>query len=282
MKYSISDRIAGRRYRRMTIIPILLLCAMLAAPSAMAFKLKLKKEDKPTVDFAAWVKSMELPSTDETGNRLFYPTNNTDDSVAVVVASLPVEKLSAEQAFYAAMLYAVSNLDEESGDCVLAVDYDKRSFVILLRSTQGASTRETTYARNLRVEARDGGLDCRVTGISAKYRDKGIIPRTVALEKLHPESNDRHAELVTEFTRVNSDYLNAMASYAASRGDVSITHLRDIRESKVVTGMNPDEVTLVKGAPFEVRKSGERLRWIYGDGSVVIFTDGKVTRVTGG
>lgn len=257
-----------------------LLFSITAVQPVSAFRLKLKSE-KPTVDFAAWVSGIQLPDTDESGHPIFYPVNNPDDSVAIVEGVLPAGNLKDLQAYYAAMVYAISNLDTENGECVMAADNDGLNFTLLLRSTQGESSRETTYTRNIKVTVSDGNLHFRVTAISAKYREKGIIPRTLALEKLHPESNSRHGELVTEFSRINSEYLNGMASYVASREDISVSHPEEIRDGKVVTGMNADEVILVKGAPFETRKSGERRRWIYGDGSVVIFTDGKVSRVVG-
>lgn len=61
--------------------------------------------------------------------------------------------------------------------------------------------------------------------------------------------------------------------------DISAPHLEDVKAGKVTEGMNPDEVRIVMGAPWEERKSGDKIRWIYGNEGVVIFVDGKVSRV---
>jgi hypothetical protein len=43
--------------------------------------------------------------------------------------------------------------------------------------------------------------------------------------------------------------------------------------------MNQTEVMLVKGKPTSNRTSNSRVKWMYGNDNVVIFTDGKVTNI---
>ncbi len=160
-----------------------------------------------------------------------------------------------------------------------SVDYDKNEFSALLKSTQGANNRETTYTRYLTVKAKDGGFDFTTSDVAVRYREKGLIPRTLSLAALHPESNTRHGELVMELTRVNAAYVGEMAKYAESRPDIAAPNLAAVRNGKVTTGMLPDEVNLLLGPPLEIRKSGEKRRWIYGNEIVVIFEDGKVSRI---
>lgn len=237
-----------------------------------------KKKDKPRLDYTEWISIQDLPA-EENGVKIFYPSTEPSDSSAVVKGRLMVPGLTGNQVFLAAMVYAVNNFDTENGECFLAVDYDRHEFSLMLKSTQGTNSRETTYTRNILFQAADGQLDFRVTDISARYREKGLIPRTLPMEQLHPESNTRHGELVMEFVSINSAYLGEMASYAATRADISAPNIQQVKNGTVAVGMNPDEVRLVLGAPWEERRSGERKRWIYGNETVVIFTDGRVSRV---
>ena len=82
-----------------------------------------------------------------------------------------------------------------------------------------------------------------------------------------------------ELTRVNAAYVGEMAKYAESRPDIAAPNLAAVRNGKVTTGMLPDEGNLLLGPPLEIRKSGEKRRWIYGNEIVVIFEDGKVSRI---
>lgn len=250
----------------------------LIAPDAYAFKLPGQKDPKPPVDYTEWISIQELP-TEEGGVALYYPSTEPEDGAAVIKGSVEVKGLDAEKVFLAALVYVANNLDSENGELVMSVDYDKRTFSVLLKSTQGSNNKETTYTRTLTVKASDGKLDFVTSDVAVRYREKGIIPRTLALAALHPESNTRHGELVMELVMVNSTYLGEMAQYAEGRSDIVAPNLAAVKDGKVTTGMNPDEVTILIGPALEVRKSGEKLRWIYADGTVVIFIDGKVSRI---
>lgn len=250
----------------------------LASNDAWGFKIPGKKDPKPPVDYTEWISIQELPAQEE-GVALFYPSTEAADGAAVIKGSLPVKGLDARQVLLATLLYAVNNFDTEAEECLLSVDYDKNEFSAMLKSTQGANNRETTYTRYLTVKAKDGGFDFTTSDVAVRYREKGLIPRTLSLAALHPESNTRHGELVMELTRVNAAYVGEMARYAASRPDIAAPNLAAVRNGKVTTGMLPDEVNLLLGPPLEIRKSGEKRRWIYGNETVVIFEDGKVSRI---
>lgn len=251
-----------------------------AAPSGHAFKIKLKKDDKPPVDYTVWVASQDLPAK-ENGKRLFYPATDNEDGLAFVKADLPVAGIDATALFLASLLHTVDNLDADSGESLVDVDYDGLRFTVLKKTTRGKNNREVTFTRKVDVAARQGELVSRIYDIAVRYREKGLIPRTLPFEALHPESNERHAELVLEFASLNGDDLDAMARYASTRGDITAPHIDDVKGGKVTEGMNPDEVRLVLGPPLEERKSGEKTRWIYGNECVVIFTDGLVSRIVG-
>ncbi len=267
---------------------VLLAVAVMAFPmSSAALKLKLKKDPTPMIDYGAWVASQELPESVD-GVRQFYPVsvavesdNGETDTVAVVRGFVPVNGLSARQVFLAAMVYASDHFDRETAkEGFESVDYDSNSFRALLKTTQGTNSNETTYTRSLTVSARDGGFDFEISEIDCRYREKGLIPRTQRLEKLHPDNNARHAEIVLEMANVNSAYLASLAEYAASRDDIRSPNFDKLKKGgDVCTGMTEDEVTILLGPPVNKRRSGERYRWIYANDYVIIFTDGIVTKI---
>ncbi len=269
-----------RHIRTLTATVLIALAAVALSPDASALKIKFKRTEKPKTDLAQWADSASLPSADSHGRPIFYPVNKADaDSAATVTCTLEAGGLPADKIFFAALVYAVDNLNEEAQEQIVSTDYPSRTFTILLHTTQGSSSSETTHNRSLTVTALDGKIQCTTDGISVRYREKGLIPRTVQLDKLHPESSDRHKGLVTEFSQVNSAYVHDMAAYAATRGDISVTHISEIRDRNATEGMTTDEVKLAKGLPLETRKSGTKLRWIYGNDDIIVFTDGKVSRI---
>lgn len=253
--------------------------ALMCASQAEAFKINLKKAPKLRIDYNEWISEKELPGQSEDGLPLFYPQTEGDDSVAVIKGTLTVDGLTAEQAMLAAMVYAADRFDAEKQEGFQSCDYANKTFTITLTTTQGSNNKETTYTRNISFVAENGKLDFSTTDVKVKYRLKGILPKTSELESLHPESDNRHAELVLELVDVNSAYLNDLAKYASSRTDISATHYAEIKNGKVVLGMNMDEVTLAKGPARDTRRSGERTRWIYDNNTVIVFTDGKVSKV---
>lgn len=263
---------------RIASAALTVLVLSLVSHNASAFKLPGKKDPKPPVDYTEWISIQELPSQ-ENGVVLFYPSTEPADGSAVIKGNMAVDGLDSRKVFLATLLYAVDNLDTDNGECLLSVDYDRQEFSVMLKTTQGSNNKETTYTRYLNVKSNDGNFDFVTTDIAVRYREKGIIPRTLPLAELHPESNTRHGELVMELTRVNSSYINEMARYAVGRPDIDAPNLTSGSNGKVSVGMNPDEVTILLGPPLERRKSGEKLRWIYGNETVVIFIDGKVSRV---
>ena len=119
-----------------------------------------------------------------------------------------------------------------------------------------------------------------IEDIDCRYKEKGLIPRTLRLEKLHPESNKRHAELVREFVEINSEYLNGMNEYIDSRRDIQSLFFSALSKGgPIEVGMNMDEVVILLGSPLDKRTSGNRTRWMYSNDEVIIFTDGVVSKI---
>lgn len=249
---------------------------------------KLKKAPAPMIDYNVWIPTSGWPSV-EGGVEQFYPQSiaipseedeAVVDTVAVVKGSITMPGMDARQCFLAALVFASENFDTELGEGFEDIDYKNLNFKILLKSTQGANNTETTYTRSLNVAATDGMLNFTTTDIDCRYREKGIVPRTLRLEKLQPDKNSRHASLVKEFTEVNSSYIDKLRQYIATRNDIMSPNFDKLAAgSKVIPGMNMDEVTILLGVPLNKRKSGEKFRWIYSNDFVIIFTDGVVTKI---
>lgn len=267
---------------------ITMIAVALLPLDAGAFKLKLKKNDGGAIDYASWVAAEGLPGAID-GVAQFYPVSIAveadDDSapadtVAIIKGHISTKGLDKKQVFLAAMVYASENFNADEGkEGFEEIDYDGMKFRSLLKTTQGSNSTETTYTRSLQLTAVDGGFDFVVTEIDCRYREKGLIPRTLRLEKLHPDRNIRHNEIVREMVAVNSAYLADMAEYISSRKKISSPNYGKLKKGSVIEGMNGDEVTIILGPPLNKRKSGERDRWIYSNDYVVIFTDGIVTKI---
>lgn len=268
------------------LLSILLLVALFQNAEAVNLNLKLKKSPEPVIDYKPWISAQNWEAEID-GIQQFYPETvtvaNDDgsiDSVAVVTGILPVTGLNDRQAFLAAMVYSADNFDHDAEEGFEDIDYRKQEFTVLVRTTVGTNNNEATYTRSIKFSPADGGLRFEVGNIDCRYRDKGIIPRTQRLEKLHPEKNKRHAELVKEFVEVNSQYLAQLAGYVATRPDIDSPNYARLGKGNTVTeGMNMDEVTILLGAPMNKRKSGDKYRWIYANDFVVIFTDGLVSKI---
>lgn len=240
------------------------------------------------IDYASWRASTNLPDTVD-GVKQYYPvtvaansddTTSTVDTVAIISGHIALNGMDKQQVFLAAMVYASENFSAENEkEGFEEVDYNGLSFRALLRTTQGSNSNETTYTRSIKLTAVDDGYDFIVTEIDCRYREKGLIPRTLRLERLHPDRNKRHNEIVCELVSVNSSYLTQMADYINSRKDISSPNFKLLKKGHVIEGMNGDEVTIVLGPPLNKRKSGERERWIYSNDYVIIFNDGVVTKI---
>lgn len=266
---------------RNTIATLLIAILVPMATNAINLK-KFKKERAPMTNYNQWVASENLPDNID-GEKQFYPSTTVSaeaDTIAVVRGTVALNGMSARKVFLATLVYAIDNLDAENKEGIEKIDFDDNTFSVLLKSKQGKNDSETTYTRLMTIKAKDGGFDFETTEIDCRYREKGLIPRTLRLEKLHPENNNRHSEIVKEFTNINSHYITQIDKYASTRTDINSPNFDKVKKGeKVSVGMNGDEVTILIGAPLDKRKSGDRIRWIYSNDYVIIFTDGKVSKI---
>lgn len=266
---------------------LLIICVSLIYCDAYAFKINLKKGNTAYTDLTTWVAAQSFPE-DVEGVKQYYPISvgvaqeDTEeiDTVAVVRGFVPVSGMTAPKIMLAGMVYVSSHFQSDAKEGFEAIEYAENRFTVILKSTQGSNSNETTYTRSLTVTARDNGFDFETFNIDCRFREKGLIPRTLRMEKLHPDQNKRHLGLLTEFVGINSEYIAGLSEYIASRTDIAanIDRLRKCA-GEVTPGMNQDEVIILLGAPRDKRKSGEKERWIYDYNYVVIFDGGIVVKI---
>lgn len=236
-----------------------------------------KKGDNTPFNYSAWSDTTDLVREVD-GRTLFYP--KTSEGEAFVSGEIKVPGQSADKIFLAALNYAADNLDATDGhEQIGEIKPEEKSFMLRQFSHQGTNNNESTFTRLTLVKAENGNLVFRSTELDVKYREKGLIPRTLAFEKLNPATKTRHRELVEQYADINSRYFHDMAAAVPESGKLEVTHWKEIADKEVVKGMNRFEAKLILGKPITERDNGDRVRWIYPKNYVLLFTKGKLTRI---
>lgn len=251
---------------------------IIATASLLCSSSLTAKDNKPADDLGQWAES-ELAKYPETvdGVKVYYPAPDEDGKLSVSDL-IDIEGKSKTAIFTNALVYIYDNFDSEN-EVIESIDYESKRFIIARKLKQGSGKNTTAYEYISAFQIADGILSFVSYNIRAEYREKGILPRKLDIEKLKPQENARHRELVEEFSFLNSKILKEMSDYISSTTPESITHWDDIKEGNAVKGMNKTEVKLALGCPYSERVSGKRTKWMYDNNSVVIFTDGIVTAV---
>lgn len=229
-------------------------------------------------DLSAWAKQQAamLP-TEVDGVTIMRPVTNADGK-AEVSDLLETPNVGKDNVFIAAVVYAAENLDRET-DAIETIDFDLKRFAVKRQVRSGEGKKASAYTYTTAFQAADGLLSFASYDIDIEYKEKGILTRHITIEKMKPSDNKRHAELIEDFSLCNSRWLHEMETYVKTNPSLMVTHWADIKDGNVVKGMNETEVKLVGGAPVSVRKNGDRVKWMYSNDFVVIFTDGIVTTV---
>lgn len=238
------------------------------------------KKEKAPVNYSEWSASCQQPSA-QNGYNMYYPQTEQGTGRAIIRGTVPVKGMDARKAFLAAMIYAMDNLDqtdEKDPERFDGMDPSKNEFSVLLRTTTGEGGMKTTYNRRITVRGKQNCLEFETSDMSVKYREVALIPRTVKLEAMHPDTNVKQARMVTDMIALNKSYLEKMADYAAKRHDIVAPMIDKVAGGRVLKGMNRDEVKLSIGTPSDIRKTSEKERWTYPDNTVVIFENDKVSR----
>lgn len=228
-------------------------------------------------DLNAWAR--ERSETDPEvvdGVRMFRPAPS--DGKLVVSDFFDLSGISDEDIFVGALVYAFDHLNKET-DVVETIESSAKHFVVSRYDVYGKGRDEMEFACETAFQVADGMLSFVTYDIQTSYKEKGILPRKMAIEKLKPQEKEQHKNVVETFSYVNSKFLQEMVEYVKSVQNQTVTHWKEIEAGDVVKGMDETEVKLAAGRPSTVREQGNKTRWMYSNTFVVVFTDGVVTTV---
>lgn len=232
------------------------------------------KETKEQTPVDQWMLSHSVSADAETdGVKMHYPTMS--EGIATISAQLPVKNPDAAQILTNAL---VANGDNEELT-IESVGPEQNIFTYAVRQQRGNYKDAATLTYKIIGECQKGQIAFTVHDISINYKEKGIIPRTLKIEKMNPANNQRHAALIDLSALESSRLIAEIASKAGSQNTEQVSHWKQILAGEIVEGMNMTEVTLAKGKPFSTSGPASKTKWRYEDNTVVIFTNGTVSRI---
>lgn len=257
-----------------------MLCTILAASSLLSAKAADSKDEITGMELREWAEEQArvLPPVIN-GVKMMRPVIEEEKASVSEIVDIPgVDK---DHIFIAALTYAIEHMDdsEKSIDKIDAVDYDAKRFVLTRREEYGDGKKASAFKGTIAFQCADDMLSFTTYDIEASYKEKGILPRTRALEKLNPMKNERHKELFEDFSFTNSRYIQYLTDYIKGHPSLEVTHWKEIKEHEVTKGMNETEVKLSVGIPSIARQTSGKTKWMYGNDFVVIFIDGEVSTV---
>ncbi len=249
---------------------------VLAVALGAAAKDDKKKND---VDLVAWANEQASKLPDEVDGVKIYRVNGFDnDGKARVTGFIDMPGLDKDKAFQAAILSVIDNMDTET-DEIEAVDFGAKKFVVSRFIEDGEGKNAATYAFRTAFSFDDGLMSFVTYDVTIGFKEKGIMPRKMSIEKMNPAAKERHRELTEGFALASSRMIDSIVKDRAKNTALEITHWDDIKDGNVTKGMNEAEVKIIGGQPRNITKSGSRVQWMFSNAFIVIFTDGIVTNV---
>ena len=244
---------------------------------AVAVTSVAKKPETPQQTLAEWAaeQTTTMPKIVE-GVTMYRPEVNSDNMVINDFVDIKGQK--GKQVFLKALMFARERLNGET-ERIDAVDFKNNRFTIRANRAPIIKRDQEQYSYIQAFQGAEGILSFSCGEMSVYFKEKGLIPRTLNFESLKPMTNDKHRDWIEGLSLAFSSRVEDLVNYIKTRPDISISHEQDIMNGVVVVGMNPDEVTLTLGKPFSVKKSGDRIKWLYDTGISIIFTNGKVSHV---
>lgn len=238
-----------------------------------------KKEKEPDIDLVTWAEQEKnrLPAEID-GVKIFRPNEMDKDGVIRITGIADMPGISATQGFIAAFI-SINDIIDRNSDVIEAVDYEKKRFVVSFETHNGTGNNATVYRYVAAFQFADNLMTFVIYDINIEYKEKGILPRKLDIEKLKPAKNKRHAELTEAFSQHISKIINNAMNYAINNPNLEVKHWPEIKKGIVVKGMNEAEVRLIGGSPRSINNTGERVQWMYSNDFIVIFTNGMVSAV---
>lgn len=232
-------------------------------------------EEKINNDLIEW--STKLPDEVD-GVKIFRVNGNDSNGSATVVGFIDLPGIDKKKAFVGALMGINEAINPET-DEIDAIDFDNMRFSVFRQIPDGSGKNALIYRYVTAYQFTDEMMTFSSFDINIEFKERGIIPRKLDIEKFKPSSNNRHKDIVESFHIANSKAINDIVNYINGNNDTEVTHWSDIKAGVVKKGMNATEVIMIGGKPSIVSPSGKRVQWIYSNDFIVIFTDGVVTNV---
>lgn len=239
-----------------------------------------KKDSSEAVEVSSnlrqWAQAQALPE-ERDGVKIFRPMEN-DKGQAEISDMIDFPGLSAEKIFVAALIYFSENIDRETEE-IESVDFDNHRFIVRRKIEDQESNPKMTYNYLGAYQCSDGLMMFVDYDIVIDYKERGLIGRHLEIEKFKPQSNKNHAAMIEAFSFAISKKIRSLSDFISHNSLDEVTHWPEIKDHKVVKGMNPTEVRLIGGRPVSIRENGDKTKWMFSNEFVVVFTDGKVTSI---
>lgn len=170
------------------------------------------KEPKVEIPVDQWMLSHATSADAEIdGVKMHYPTMT--DGMAIISAQLPVKITYGQQILTNAL---VANGDNEE-ITIAEVQPEQNSFTYKVKQQRGSYKDATTLTYSITAFCQKGQMELTAHSISINYKEKGIIPRTLKIEKMNPANNQRHAELIDLLALEASRLMADMATKAEAQ-----------------------------------------------------------------
>lgn len=248
---------------------------LITLATTMLFAVNMSaKDSKEQIPVDQWMLSHSVSAdTEVDGVKMHYPTMS--EGIATISAQIPVNKADMAQILTNAL---VANGDNEELT-IESVEPEQNIFTYAVKQQRGSYKDAATLTYHITGECQKGQITFTIHDISINYKEKGIIPRTMKIEKMNPANNQRHAALIDLLSLESSRLMADIAEKAQAQDTEQVSHWKQILAGEVVEGMNMTEVTLAKGKPFSTSGPASKTKWRYEDNTVIIFTNGNVSRI---
>lgn len=201
-----------------------------------------------------------------------YKVDNMDGKCYMAAACI-TEGMDDNTLFANIVLWAQNAADVPGLDFFSKLDYGMRHMELETR----VKVKNVTYTGMLKVDVYGGIIKFRVDDI---VQQTTIImsPKLTPLEKLQPYKKPAHKVAIEEFEAEESILISNMLDFAKTNALPKITHWTEIKDGKIVKGMNEVECQLAVGRP-RIVIDGDEKQWQINSSMYVFFKNGVVSSI---
>lgn len=210
------------------------------------------------------------------GQKSYYPLAYEGDK-AVVTGFVSFNIMDDENIFTNTYLWVLDNICSVGKDEIKEMSIQNKSlkFNTIISSLE-SSTITNVYHISVSLKILEGKLIFYLDDI---WFEQGLMKKNTSLNSLKPDSKSKHKEIIEDFVKSESSFLNKLFAFVDNNFSKPITHWKEIANENVVKGMNEDEVRLAIGKPRIVVDSDTEVQWMYSSSYYVFFKDDKVSLI---